>query len=180
MSSQDSPPASISKALDQNRVGQLSDTSKSAEDLKRIGTPLPSSIESNVTYKRAIEAFFTGGEISEDQLQQLPQEVGGLSEKRKQTISAVKEARSERETLSALAHLRQTFGLPPDLHILYLALTPDHNHMNIEALRVLKEHLETNELGAWEERIRERLRSLEVRSFNPHITQGARACLNLI
>ena len=64
-------------------------------------------------------------------------------------------------------HALETFG------------TTEYDQLNLAALESLEGWLMHNELGIWEQQVITRLRGLEVRSFNPKVSQAASACLSL-
>ena len=135
----------------------------------------------NQTYQRALEAFFQGESISKETKQRLPTDVEGLSIRRKAMIDAVKQAASERVRLEALSTLQRTFGLPQDLEMIYYALSPEQDHLNLVALQTLQTYLASNTtVGAWEERLMERLQIIQVRSFDQKILNHIDQCIDLI
>lgn len=135
----------------------------------------------NQTYQRALEVFFQGENISKEIKQRLPNDVEGLSIKRSTMIDTVKQAPSERVRLEALSELQRVFGLPQDLEMIYYALSPEQDYLNLVALQTLQIYLnKTMTVDAWEERLIERLQSIQVRSFNQEILKHIERCLDLI
>ena len=146
---------------------------------KDMSTSSPSSetVTQNQTYQRALNAFFQGEVIPQALQQRLPDEVEGLSVRRSQCIQQVKQADSERSRLEALMRLNRDFGLPNDLEILYHALTPDQNQLNLVALQLLHTYLQTHDADAWREPLQERLELLQVRSFDAQVLDMVNQCL---
>jgi hypothetical protein len=135
----------------------------------------------NQTYQRALEVFFQGENLSKEIKQRLPNDVEGLSIKRKTMVDAVKQAPSEKIRLEALSKLQRAFGLPQDLEMIYYALSPEQDYLNLVALQTLQIYLNGNvAVGAWEERLIERLQSIQVRSFDQEILNHIDRCLDLI
>ena len=134
----------------------------------------------NATYERALATFFDESGPSSEQRALLPDDVGGLSIKRSQLITLVKETDSDSVRLNALIQLRQTTGLPRDPIILIHSLVDEPTHLCLDALHQLEEWLSFQELKGLKVQMIERLELLEVRSFNSKIQSGAARCLALI
>ena len=144
----------------------------------RVNTPLPKIFTDHPAYQRALEALTDKETLSEEQIQKLPQEAHGISAERKRLIQSIKQSTSNTQRLSLLLDLRYRFGLPHDLEILYLCLNLDQEHLTIDALNQLQHHLTKSfELGAWSQRLTQRLQFLEIRSFNSRIQALAAVCL---
>ena len=142
-------------------------------------TPLPQIFNDHPAYQRALEALLDTQDLSEEQIQKLPQEAHGLSAERKRLIQSIKQNTSPSAQRSLLLDLRYRFGLPNDIEILYLCLNLDQEHLTIDALSQLNQHLsKSNQLGSWKTRVSQRLKSLEIRSFNPRIQALATRCLS--
>ena len=142
-------------------------------------TPLPQIFNDHPAYQRALEALLDADSLSEEQIQKLPQEAHGLSADRKNLIKTIKQSKSDDERISLLLDLRYRFGLPADLEILYFCLNLDQEHLTIDALNQLQHHLlRQHKLGQWSQHLQDRLRFLEVRSFNARIQNLAAICLN--
>ena len=120
-------------------------------------TPLPQIFNDHPAYQRVLEALLDTQELSEEQIQKLPQEAHGLSAERKKLIQSIKQSTSASEQRSLLLDLRYRFGLPNDLDILYLCLNLDQEYLTIDALNHLNQHLDkSNQLGSWSQRISQR------------------------
>ena len=145
----------------------------------KVSTPIPKIFTDHPTYQRVLEALIDPDALSDEQIQKLPQEAHGLSAERKTLIELIKQSSSSAHQVSLLLDLRYRFGLPHDLEILYLCLTLDQEHLTIDALNQLQHHLSKSlDLGAWNQRLTDRLQFLEIRSFNPRIQSLAAFCLN--
>ena len=148
-------------------------------------SPSPSSPQNN-TYQRALSAFFQGEAPSDEQRSRLPDEVDGLSVRRKAMIQAVEQASSPQARHRALLKLHRAFGLPSQVSILAYALTPEDPPLTLAALKrlepLLREHITHDEplSEAQRELLRERLTSLEVRLFQEEHLTLTSACLKLL
>ena len=150
-----------------------------SSSLPKGATPLPQIFNDHPAYQRALEALLDTQELSEEQIQRLPQEAHGISAERKKLIQSIKKSSSLSEQRTLLLDLRYRFGLPNDLEILYLCLNLDQEHLMIDALNQLHQHLsKASQLGSWSQRVSQRLKSLEIRSFNPRIQSLAKRCLS--
>ena len=137
----------------------------------------------NRTYERALSAFFDGDTPTDEQKERLPSEVDGLSVRRKKLINAVLEADSTARRMSALKRLNQVFGLPANLTVLSYALTPDDPNLSLKALKKLSVLL-TEEPNALilphKEALLDRLRSLEIRTFNEEALMLTQRCVSTL
>ena len=139
------------------------------------------STSKNQTYQRALDAFFKGDEIPNTVKDQLPSEVDGLSVKRSQMIKQVKESPSDNLRSQALKALIKDFGIPSDLEIIYYALAPGQDYTNVLALETLQAYLQKHEnVGSWQDLLKERLQSLQIRSFDTKLLHMIESCLEHI
>ena len=137
----------------------------------------------NPTYQRALQAFFEGGAPAPEQRERLPDEVGGLTVRRKAMVDQVLSASSRDARLSALRALNAAFGLPPDLRVLYLALTPEDESLTLAALNALYPMLSEGTSQLTDEtraQLRDRLLGVETRSFNEAVLGAVGACLRAL
>ncbi len=133
----------------------------------------------NPTYQRALQAFFEGGAPAPEQLERLPEEVDGLTVRRKAMIDDVLSAPSREVRLRALRALNGAFGLPPDLRVIYLALTPEDESLTLAGLNALYPVLREQSTPLIEEareQLRDRLALIETRTFNEAILSAVGAC----
>ena len=137
----------------------------------------------NVTYQRALSAFFGDQELTADQKQSLPQDVDGLSAKRQSMIKSVLEAPNASEELSALKLLRSRFGIPQDIRVITLALTLEDESLAVEGLKTLERWIESQQitsgeaLESWRDELTTRIERLTLRSFRDDVQQHATRCL---
>lgn len=144
----------------------------------------------NATYERALAAFFEGQSPTEEQREQLPDDVEGLSARRQALIEAIYQAETTSEQLSLLKKLRLRFGLSHDIKMIHLALSTEDDALALEALERLETWLKqriNDETGTlkdgleqWRARLAPRVDSLAFRSFNPKIQALASRCQDLL
>jgi len=137
----------------------------------------------NPTYQRALRAFFEGGAPAPAQRERLPDEVSGVTVRRQAMVDEALSAATREGRLRALRALSAAFGLPPDLRVLYLALTPDDEGLALAALAPLRRVLADEGPRLAEEtreQLRERLRTLEARSFSEALLSATAECLRAL
>ena len=157
----------------------MSSKPSSSESLKKASTPLPKVFSHHPAYQRALHALTDQASLSDEQIQKLPQEAHGISAERKKLIQSIKQSSDETQRLSFLLDLRYRFGLPHDLEILYYCLNLDQEHLTIDALTQLQQHLSKSvDVGLWRDKLKKRLLFLEVRSFNARVQSLTKACLH--
>jgi hypothetical protein len=92
-------------------------------------------------------------------------------------------APSREARLRALRALNATFGLPADLRVIYLALTPEDESLSLAALNALYPALTEQRATLSEEtraQLQERLLTLEARAFNEALLSAVGACLRAL
>mgnify|MGYP000277120190 CR=1 FL=1 len=144
----------------------------------------------NATYERALAAFFEGQEPTQEQKEQLPDDVEGLSARRQALIEAIYQAETSSEQLTQLRQLRLRFGLPQDIKMIDLALSTEDDALSLEGLERLEQWLVTrvqaestslqDSLNSWRPRLNRRVDNLLFRSFNPKIQELAAKCQKLL
>lgn len=149
-------------------------------------TPQPK----NATYERALAAFFEGQEPTQEQREQLPEDVEGLSARRQALIESIYQAETASEQLVQLRQLRLRFGLPQDIKMIDLAISTDDDALSLEGLERLETWLNTrvqsepgalqDSLEAWRTQLTRRVDRLLFRSFNPKIQAKAAKCQELL
>ena len=145
--------------------------------------PHSSSTETqpSLAYQRALDVFFDGEELSEEQKKQLPTQVEGLSTRREQAIKDVFNSKNQADRIQALQNLRLTFGLPQDIRILVASLIPSQDALMLDALQHLTDWLSENQAKPfWIEKIRYKLKQIEIRSFDAHVIQKIKQCRDLL
>ena len=144
----------------------------------------------NATYERALAAFFEGQEPTEEQREQLPDDIEGLSARRQTLIEAIYQAETASEQLIQLRQLRLRFGLPQDIKMIDLAISTEDDALSLEGLERLETWLSARvkaesgdlheSLEAWRSQLSRRVDSLLFRSFNPKIQALAEKCQKLL
>lgn len=142
----------------------------------------------NATYERALNAFFEGGQPSQEQQKSLPDDVAGLSARRQAMIDTVLSEPNEELQLQALRQLRLRFGLPTDIRILFIALRPDDEILSLEALKQLEHWLNVETRGGqtselllhWAPQLRIPVEIIMLRSFKESLQSVASRCLSMI
>lgn len=144
----------------------------------------------NATYERALAAFFEGQEPTEEQREQLPDDIEGLSARRQALIEAIYQAETASEQLIQLRQLRLRFGLPQDIKMIDLAISTEDDALSLEGLERLETWLSARveaesgtlheSLEAWRSQLSRRVDRLLFRSFNPKIQALAETCQKLL
>lgn len=152
----------------------------------------PSNLEGpkNATYERALSAFFADQAPTDEQRQQLPSDVDGLSARRQALIDEIVISTDHLEQLRLVKQLRLRYGLSSDIRIINLALTTEDEGLAIEALTLLLRWLEVRgensaetmrqQIDSWRSTLSRKVDTLLLRSFNPKIQDLAGRCSRLL
>ena len=160
-------------------------------------SPSPSSRPSpqeenpkNSTYERALSAFFSDQAPTEEQRQQLPSDVDGLSARRQTLIEEIIASEDSVDQLRLVKQLRLRYGLSSDIRVINLALTTEDEGLAIEALGLLARWLEVRgedsaemmhqQLVSWRNTLSAKVDTLLFRSFNPKIQELAGRCSRML
>ena len=145
---------------------------------ERPGRPGARVSSAKAAYKRELDALFDRGVVPDrlkEKLDAVPMEGQGEGKERQEALRAVRAANSGPELNRAVDDLRDRFGLPDDLEILLRALEHPKDAVLRDALALIEPHVECGDRLPKRKIFVERLKGLELTSFDPRVQRKAAA-----
>jgi len=157
-------------------IDRQRDGSAHRREERKGGGRAPRVESATASYKRTLDAFFDKGVVPDHLKDKLPdpdESQDPEAVERVKLIRAVRAAESGPPLVKAIDALRERFGLPDDLEILLRVLEHPEDPVLFEALGLIAPHVEAAERLPSKRRFVERLKGLELTSFDPRVQRKA-------
>lgn len=146
------------------------------EERKSGGGPAPRVESATASYKRTLDAFFDQGVVPDhlkDKLPEADESQDPEAAERVRLIRAVRAAESGAALVKAVDALRAKTSLPDDLELLLRVLEHPKDPVLLEALGLIEPHIEAGERIPQKKVFVQRLKGLELTSFDPRVQRKA-------
>lgn len=159
-------------------IDRKKDRSRHRQDERPAG-PKPRVESATKAYRRQLDRLFAEGGLPEHLKDRLPapeaEEAApaGKGSDRLKRVRAVRQAPSGPELVKAIDALRKDYGLPDDLEILLRVLEHPSDAVLLEALALIEQHVEMGDPLPHRKTFVERLKGLELTSFDPRVQRKA-------